>query len=368
MMPMQRVEWVKFVVNRRLLRMFLLVSSALFCSGVQAVEVDNLYRVDIAVKDRGGDSMSKAQLAAFKQVLIRIGGTAGVLENPLIKAQLSKTENYMLQFGYLESEDAVVRIEFDSARINRLLRQANEGVWGNRRPLVMLWLAKEKDGERTILADSSHSSLPGLIKSTSERRGLPVLLPLMDLDDAMQVSVSDIWGRFQQPLSQASARYAADAQVSAKLFQQGETWVIDWQLVTLPDNKPLADTVTSKLSGELERIVPGMVDQLADQFAAIYAVAGGSLESDELTITVTNVEQPDIYVKVMRQLASLTQVSSVEVVSFNGSNAVFKLGLLGDPASVLSALELDEHLVPLVDEQSSSEEVIVISRKYAWLP
>ncbi|GAA5219272.1 DUF2066 domain-containing protein [Corallincola platygyrae] len=328
-----------------------------------AVEVSHLYRVDVPVQEKSNAQMQASQKTAFEQVLVRVGGTDAVLDNPLVKSQLVKAQDYMLQFGYQELEQTVMRAEFDAERVNRLLRQANEGVWGNRRPLVMVWLVEEEGGNRTIINDSASSDLPALIKHTSDVRGLPTLLPLMDLDDAMQVSVSDVWGRFQSPLAQASSRYAADAMVVAKLFQAGESWVLDWQLLTLPDMQTLDGFGTGQVSGTKEEVMPAMVNQLADQFAGIYAVKGGSLASDSLTITVVNVEQPDVYVEVMKQLASLTQVSSVELVRLNGTRAEFRLGLLGDVASVLAAIELDEHLVPVAAEEITEE-----SRDYAWLP
>ncbi|WP_170308594.1 MULTISPECIES: DUF2066 domain-containing protein [Corallincola] len=363
MMPQQHTGRVKFVVKGRLFILLMLLFGLFSARQAVAIEVNNLYQVDILVSDKGSAEMNQAQTQAFKVVLVRVGGTSAVLENPLIKSQLTKAQDYMLQYGYQESEQTFVSVQFDSERINRLLRQANEGVWGNRRPLVMVWLVEEQAGERHILADSTASELPGLIKQASDERGMPSLLPLMDLDDAMQVSVSDVWGRFQAPLAQASSRYAADAMIVAKLFQAGDAWVLDWQLLTLPDMQPLNDVGQSQLTGTREELMTAMVNQLADDFASKYAVTGGSLASDSITITVVNVEQPDIYVAVMKQLASLTQVSAVELVSLNGARAQFRLGLLGDPTSVLAAIELDEHLVVVAGDDITQE-----SQEYAWLP
>ena len=43
------------------------------------------------------------------------------------------------------------------------------------------------------------------------------MMPLMDLTDANQLTTSDVWGRFQQPIKEASSRYLAEAIVVMRI-------------------------------------------------------------------------------------------------------------------------------------------------------
>ena len=90
-------------------------------------------------------------------------------------------------------------------------------MWGSLRPNVLLWLIDEKGLNRNIISNSSSSSLPQAINAFSNERGLPIMMPLMDFTDANQIKTSDIWGRFQQPIEEASSRYLAEAIVVIRI-------------------------------------------------------------------------------------------------------------------------------------------------------
>ena len=55
----------------------------------------------------------------------------------------------------------------------------------------------------------------------TQAMGLPVSLPLMDLDDNMAVTATDVWGRFADPVLKASQRYGAEMVVLGKLSPEG---------------------------------------------------------------------------------------------------------------------------------------------------
>ena len=63
------------------------------------------------------------------------------------------------------------------------------------------------------ISSTSNSLLPQSIDDFSQLRGLPLVMPIMDLTDLSAVTITDVWGRFSQPVAQASARYMAEAVV-----------------------------------------------------------------------------------------------------------------------------------------------------------
>ena len=86
-------------------------------------------------------------------------------------------------------------LRFDPARVDRLLRQANEPVWGLRRPLVLLWWVDERNGSRQLMGESTAAEQWQQLSAAAVRRGLPLMLPLMDLDDSMAVASADLQER-----------------------------------------------------------------------------------------------------------------------------------------------------------------------------
>ncbi len=65
---------------------------------------------------------------------------------------------------------------------------------GSLRPQVLLWLVDEQGLSRNIISNSSASNLPFVVSEFSSQRGLPIMLPLMDLTDANKIKLSDVWG------------------------------------------------------------------------------------------------------------------------------------------------------------------------------
>ena len=50
-----------------------------------------------------------------------------------------------------------------------------------------------------------------LLRGGRTNAGLPIALPLLDLEDMTAVTFADVWGGFDEPVQRASTRYRADA-------------------------------------------------------------------------------------------------------------------------------------------------------------
>ena len=92
--------------------------------------------------------------------------------------------------------------------IRQLARDAQLPTWWSRRPLTLVWMVLDEPGGRSVVEQSA-VSIRGALDYASNQRGLPVLLPAMDLDDSLLVSTGVVWGKFTDVLDQASDRYEA---------------------------------------------------------------------------------------------------------------------------------------------------------------
>lgn len=101
-----------------------------------------------------------------------------------------------------------------------MIRDAGLPVWGQRRPDTLLWLATEdENGNRQIIDDGAKGPVSSRLRELAVERGVPVVFPLMDLDDSVNISVFDVWGRFARTLQTASVRYQPDYIVGARLYK-----------------------------------------------------------------------------------------------------------------------------------------------------
>jgi len=367
---------------------FLLFVIIAFLSSValEAVEVKDLYQASVAINSQNSRDRAGALKKALAAVMIKVGGEKGVLENEIIKKSLNNYRSYLSQYRYqqksLQIEDEHGNIKqlflfasFNADKINQLFQQANLPLWGSLRPQVLLWLIDEQGLTRSIISNSSASNLPFMVNEFSDQRGLPIMMPLMDLTDANQIKLSDLWGRFQQPIKDASSRYFAEAIAVMRISnsslvvldydakedveasdcgllcsQSGskeQNYVLDWSLLDWGLIKG-----QQKFSQQYQGVDPKMLLQqgLADITELIYQrYALSTTSQNDFIIEVTNVDSLVTYVDVFDFLSNLSSVKSVTLLSAKGSARRFNLQLLGSTEALLASLKLDNKLTLYID-------------------
>ncbi|TLU61322.1 DUF2066 domain-containing protein [Thalassotalea litorea] len=354
------MKMIKILFKRAAIS-FLLIG--LNVATVNAVQVDNLYQGQVSVPSQSSQSRQQAVRDAFRQVLVKIAGSESVASNSTLSSALRRPDNYLSQFSYAQQDRQTYLVaDFDPDKINLLLQKAQVGIWGKHRPLITVWFAQEQGNRRAIIADSSPEPIVNTFKEQSGMYGLPVNFPLMDLTDAMEVSTGDVWGRFQQPLAQASGRYHSEAIVvvrlsdnslleSSKRTSDSQLKAIDWTLFVNGTRSSMRYEGSD--SEELvSKVVNGIAQSLYQQNS--YSV---SVEANHSTqIEILNVDSMATFKEVKEFLESLTQVSNVQLVSVQGANMLFNLSLLSSESAIKQALKLEGKLVegndPLVRGQS----------------
>ena len=182
----------------------------------QAVPVAWLYDVDVAVDGRTAAARMAVSGAALAEVLSRVTGLAHVPRNARVREALADPEAFYNRFVFLN--DSELRIQFVPAAILKLVDEARLPVWSANRPQVIVWLAVESDGVRQIV-DGNHV-LAAPLARRARQRGLIVKLPLMDLEDRLQVQPSIIRGRLFSTIERASRRYGADVILIGRLQER----------------------------------------------------------------------------------------------------------------------------------------------------
>jgi hypothetical protein len=191
----------------------LILLVATVCAPALGLEVESLYTAEAALERDDAEGHNAAYADALSQVVSRITGLADPLASPEIAGLFPDPARYVLRFQPGE-EERTLRVTLDGAAIERVLRSANVTVWGNDRPLTLVWLAVDwGQGEREIVsagdaaldADAARSIdrnrlLRERVQDAAMRRGIPVAFPLLDAEDLRQVNFADVWGGFDDRL------------------------------------------------------------------------------------------------------------------------------------------------------------------------
>jgi len=384
---------------------FLLIVIVTFLSSMtlKAVEVKGLYQASIAINSQNSRDRAYALKKALAAVMLKVGGGKSILDNKIIKQSLKNYRLYLSQYRYQHKtlqaanqqsnkqksnkQQLFLLARFNEDKINQLFQEANLPLWGRLRPQVLLWLIDEQGLTRRILSNSSASNLPFMVNEFSKQRGLPIMMPLMDLIDANQIKLSDVWGRFQQPIKEASSRYLAEAIVVMRISNvslvsldhnieediesdieinecgllcvqsqsKKQNYVLDWSLLDWSFIKG-----QQKFSQQYIGNVPQELLQqgLADITELIYQrYALSTTSQHDVVIEVANVDSLATYVEVFDFLNNLSSVKTVTLLSAKAEARRFNLQLLGSADVLLASLKLNKKLTLFIDPLAQFNEL-----------
>ncbi len=316
----------------------------LLLSYAQATPVFNLYDSTQRVADQSVKQRKLAQERAFKEVIVRVTGSASSLEHPKVKSARADAERYLLEYSYTimnhnGQKRAGLYCRFDELMVNRLLKQAGLSIWGEERAVVLAWLALEKNGVRRLLKPGSHVAMDMLV-AHSKQRGMPLKTPLLDARDKSKLSVNDVWSVSRKPIMSASKRYQTEGILIGKLFQdEQQHWISKWSF-WLQGKAFRWQGKASKLS----KLMAEGTDKIASEVAQTYAVSTRNPNDQALYLVVDQVTELEDYAALQRLLLDLTNVASLQIRKINGSQVQFQLQTQGSLKQLQAALALEQRL------------------------
>jgi hypothetical protein len=355
----------------------LLVLLLVVAQKLDAVTLENLYQAEVLSESQSDAQRRIDASEGLSQVLTRVSGRSDILQNPVIVAALKTPEQYYSEFSYARVEavnDAaaalpqpgldplpaetprqVMRIRFAPSLIAKILREADLPVWGSNRPSVLSWMAIDDESGRQVLGEANPSLFAKTLNQAARARGVPLLLPLWDLEDSRGVSSSEIWGRFLGRIEAASKRYSPDKILVFRAESEfSNQWRGDWSLGE--GGQWRSGTVYGESQAQLATALVGV---LASVLSEQYAVTS---TRSEVRLTVEGITEIQDYAEVSRYLEGLTQVMSVQPVRILTDMVEFKLRSEGEVQQIIDVIALDRKLTLLRLDESSS------TLWYRWTP
>jgi hypothetical protein len=336
------------------------IAALLLVSVAQAEVVSNLYEAEIPVVGQGSEARAEGIRDAFSRVLVKVSGDRGLLLHPEVDGLLARASSYIQQYRYrmLEPEtgaeappsdpeqpDRLLWVRFDDRAVNRLLRESGVPVWGGTRPSVLIWLGEERGAARSLLALEQQPRLKATLRQVADARGLPVMLPLMDVEDRTALPVSDLWGGFESDIRRASGRYMPDVIFAGRLRSQGSEWVGDWTLY-LPDK---VNRWQTRAGSKLGLAAEGL-QQTADVLALRFAPQQVSEGDTRLRIRIHGLNGLADYVLVRDYLQSLAMIEQLDLLSADPETVAFLVRIQGGREVLERGIQLGAVLEPVLPQ------------------
>ena len=340
-----------------------------------ADDIPGLYEAEIPVTTQEKAERGEAVRTALQEVLVRVTGRQFVLTVTPIEEALATPTRFVQQFRYrtVKTENAeqqseqVLWVRFDQRAIDALLHDNRLPVWGRTRPATLVWLVVDNRKTRTLLNTNSEHQVRNIMEQQAKKRGLPLRLPLFDLTDRANISISDVWGNFEDTILQASERYQTEAVMVGRVFQTySGNWSVRWTLYS--EGRRQDWSTTSEVLAEV--VIPGM-DLVADTLGLRFAQVQEEGGSDKLLVKIQDVESLSAYNRALKYLQSLSPVTQVQPHTVNANSVIFDITSRTGRLAVSRAISLGHTLVELANMSTQAKQgnpATVVDLHYRLVP
>lgn len=305
---------------------------------VQPAWAVELYKATVPVASQSPQDRSKGLQKILLDVIVKVSGQS-VLPASLQK-DAGRVKNLVEQFGYDSRQVDGKRQLYLWAKLNpggvkQLIRRAGLPVWPEERPVTLVWLAVEDGTERQILSeDSAHEVLESVYQAV-DKRGLPIVLPLMDLAERSEIDYGRVAALNPEYLARASEKYASQYVLIGHVQRVGkDRWRARWHF-TGGEGRVLQTPV-----GPLSDIMAAGIDPLASQIARQFSSFSYRDDTQYIDVIVDDIGGAADYARSLNYLESLSPVTQVDVMAINGGQASYRLHTRADIASVLQVIAL----------------------------
>lgn len=232
---------------------------ALLGLSAQAETLSGLYQVREPVDGQGTEARTQATSKALETLVLRLTGDPKAVQSPALAGLRKDPQQIISKFGFEAGPPETVLVDFDPGSTERTLRQAGLALWGNNRPSILGWWLNDSVEGSSLVGDGQSSAEP--LRRAAQHRGLPLRLPLGDLNEQLVATAKNLEGTDPAPLHDASERYGADALLAVHASEVDGKWQGTWRLwlgdqreqgkVEGADQVALADAVMLAVSSRL---------------------------------------------------------------------------------------------------------------------
>ena len=201
---------------------------ALISVAAQAENVAGLYQVREPMAGQGAEARTAATAKALDTLVLRLTGDPKAAQSPALAELRKDPQQIINQVGSEAGPPESVVVEFDPGSTERALRKAGLALWGSNRPSILGWWLNDSAEGSSLVGDGQASAQP--LRRAAQHRGLPLRLPLADLQEQLVANAKQIEASDPAPLREAAERYGADALLAVHAQEADGKWQGKWQL------------------------------------------------------------------------------------------------------------------------------------------
>jgi hypothetical protein len=362
-----------------IVKMCLAFSLMLWISESFAIEVEGLYQATIIVESRNNEQERRRAFSeAMREVLIKVSGSTSTTNPASIRRALNNPEPFVeswkteANIQRLNPDEVVselreviaIEVSFYESEIQRLLDENNIPIWPVNRPETLVWMVVEDELEgRRILGDDdvAAGSTVNAVQSFADERGLPLLFPLLDLEDQLRLNVSKLWELDEAAIINASRRYQAESILALRVYRALSGEILAKSLYFFRDN------IFSYEEFELneEGFLRGSINLATNELSQYYSVLiSGRENSVSVSMQVDGINSPGSYATLLNYLNDLEGIASFQLIRVNASSLILELETGGQLRQLVETIALEPSLQEVVELSRTGD---TVSMHYRWI-
>ena len=224
------------------------------------------------------EERDQATQRALDTLVLRLTGDPKAAQSPGLAAVRKDPQQIISQYGFDAGPPEVLKVDFDPATTEQALRRAGLSMWGANRPSILGWWLNDSTEGSSLVGDGQASAAP--LRRAAQHRGLPLRLPLADLNEQIVATAPNLESADPAPLRGASERYNADALLAVHAREEGGQWQAKWRL-WLGDQKEAGSVQGADQAAVADAVMLAVSQRLAPRFvvkpgASSRAIAGSA--------------------------------------------------------------------------------------------
>lgn len=314
---------------------------AAFVAPGRAATVSDLYSAAAPVQNQSHAARTAAFARNLATVLVKVSGDPAAPESAALAPLLSDAGHLVVEFRYQPQPKAQgggleLWARFDAKAVDQALSGAGEPIWGKERPPVLAWVLAPAG----IVSDDPTDPVARAMRQAADSRGIPLVLPLMDVTDQKQVSAFDVRTLFMPTLKAASRRYGTDTILVGSMRRQGDRVVTQWNLAFSGTQTPFSESAATPAAAA-SAAVGQAATLLARQLA--YVPQGGG-PGAALLVVIDGIDSLQSEAAVRRLVAGVQGVQALRLIGVSGTKVRYRLDYAGSAAGFARALALSGSL------------------------
>lgn len=331
----------------------IVVALCLFATSLPASDLADLYQATVPVADRTDVQRDAAMETGLSLVLQKLTGVQAAQIGPMVQGASLSAQRALISYRYLDDDAAAsaILLSYDPRTVERIAAELGLPYWGTQRPLALVWLALDDGGRRLLNAEDQ--PVGPAVQQRARERGIPLLLPLLDLEDLDAMTPAVVWMQDHVVLQRASARYAvtligAIHIRSNPLGGAGASWT-----VIIGDHTSRGTVEALDVAEAAVRAV----DAMADAMFAEYARRPQAGPDRSYEVTISGLRRLEHYQAVAQQLESLDGVVTVRPARFVSDSVTFQISYFGTAEDLRKRLLLERTFIASEPDRVSASSV-----------